>query len=86
MDKLEEWELPHLFENIKYSYKNELENTRLLMYIIAQVNSKKQLKISDIMKFSWDDEFKEKPEQASEEKIKSLFDRAKQFENTLNKK
>ena len=36
------------------NYKNDWEKTRYLAYIIAQVNSTKTIKPTDVLKFSWD--------------------------------
>lgn len=39
-----------------YSYKENWEQARLITYMIAQVNSKKHLKLEEIIKFPWDNE------------------------------
>ena len=54
MDKMQPYELPILLSKMNLSVKWDLEMTRHLMYIIAQVNSKRKLKLTDIMKFDWD--------------------------------
>lgn len=38
-----------------YAYKEEWEQSRLIAYVMAQVNSKKRLKLDDIVKFPWDE-------------------------------
>lgn len=43
---------------LQYGYYKDKENweqTRLLAYITAQVNSTKKIKITDILKFEWDE-------------------------------
>lgn len=48
---------------INYGYYKSMEDweqTRLLAYITAQVNSTKKLKLNDIMKFHWDENENEK--------------------------
>jgi hypothetical protein len=40
---------------IPYLERNQWEQTRVLAYILAQVNSKKKLSPSDIVSFKWDD-------------------------------
>lgn len=43
---------------MKYSYyagKDGWEQTRLIAYLIAQTNSTKTLKLTDIMKFHWEE-------------------------------
>ena len=37
-----------------YAHKDSWEQTRLLAYIMAQVNSRKTLKQSDILDFYWE--------------------------------
>lgn len=54
MDKMQPYELPILLSKMNLSVKWDFEMTRHLMYIIAQVNSKRKLKLTDIMKFDWD--------------------------------
>lgn len=47
---------------LNYSYYREQEQweqTRLLAYITAQVNSTKKLKMTDILKFQWEENQKE---------------------------
>ena len=54
MDKMENWELYELYQTIEYADSNNWEQTRAMMYVIAQVNSKKRLSPEDIMKFPWE--------------------------------
>ncbi len=62
MDKCSVWELNDHYDNIKYADRNDWEQTRLLMYVIAQTNTSKKLDIKkDIMTLPWDNEHK-KPE------------------------
>ena len=49
MDKMENWELYELYQTIEYEDSNNWEQTRAMMYVIAQVNSKKRLSPEDIM-------------------------------------
>lgn len=37
-----------------YKHKEQWEQTRLISYLIAQTNSKKKLKLQDIIKFQWE--------------------------------
>ncbi len=37
-----------------YNFKENWEQARMIAYVVAQVNSKKRLKIEDIIKFPWD--------------------------------
>lgn len=51
---MQEYELQTYIDNIQYLNVNEWEQTRLLMYVTAQVNSKKKLDVKNIIKFPWD--------------------------------
>lgn len=53
-------ELRLILENYQYRYKNEYEMNRLTNYIIAQSNSTKQVKQTDISTFVWDKQEVEK--------------------------
>lgn len=37
-----------------YSYKDGWEQARLIAYMVAQVNSKRTLKMDDILSFPWE--------------------------------
>lgn len=54
MDELQDWEVYDLYNMLQYADTTSWEQTRWLMYVIAQVNSRKQLKVTDILNFSWD--------------------------------
>jgi hypothetical protein len=54
------------------------------MYILAQTNSKKTLKITDLIKFPWDSEGEESETiEDTTENRNSLREKAKQFEKIL---
>ena len=55
MDELQDLEVYDIYNMLQYADSASWEQTRWLMYVIAQVNSRKQLKVTDILKFSWDD-------------------------------
>ena len=59
------------------------EQTRLLGYIIAQSNSTKTLKQTDILRFPWDEEEK-KDTSVTNEDMKRLRAKAKALESQLN--
>ena len=54
MDSLESWEVYDLYSSLQYADSSQWEQTRWLMYVIAQVNSKKHLQLTDVLKFPWD--------------------------------
>lgn len=67
-----------------YSKKDSWEQARLIAYLIAQVNSKKSLKQSDIINFYWDNEQQEKTTYASNEDKMRLQKRAQKYIELLN--
>ena len=60
MDKMKDYEVYLLLDNIQYSEKNDWERSRFESYVVAQVNSKKKIKPTDLVKFSWDNEYNDK--------------------------
>lgn len=52
------YEIPILIANANKKHKESWEQTRLISYMIAQVNSRKKLKPEDIIKFQWDEKQK----------------------------
>lgn len=87
MDKLESWEVYELFDSLKLADASQWEQTRWLMYVVAQVNSKKQLKLQDILKFPWEEGKIASSQSISDDDIKRLKAKAKQIGKELfNKK
>lgn len=58
LDKMQPYEVSAILEYIDVADKTTWEQTRMQMYITAQVNSTKKLKPTDIMPFTWDKEKK----------------------------
>ena len=84
MDKMQEYEVYMFYDNLKYANRPDWEQTRLIMYILAQTNSKKTLKITDLIKFPWDSEGEEAETiEDTQENRDKLRERAKQFESIL---
>ena len=75
MDELQDWEVYDLYNMLQYADTTSWEQTRWLMYVIAQVNSRKQLKVTDILNFSWDDS-KQKNTTITDNDIKRLKEQA----------
>lgn len=63
------YELSLICESMHLRTKDNWEQARLVSYIIAQVNSKKRLKPSDIIKFAWEDNGKQQQNKASERQL-----------------
>ena len=66
--------------------RDSWEQTRILGYIMAQVNSTKPIKQTDILTFPWDQEAPKKPEttRVSSSEIERLRAKAKQVEQEMN--
>lgn len=60
MDEMKDYEVYLLLDNIQYSEKNDWERSRFESYVVAQVNNKKKIKPTDLIKFSWDNELTDK--------------------------
>lgn len=61
MDDMKFYELSPILKNLNLSVKNDWEIARQLSYIIAQTQSTKKIKPSDIMQFPWDEGYKNRP-------------------------
>lgn len=64
-----------------YAHKDSWEQTRLLAYITAQVNSTKKIKLSDILDFYWENDIQPIDTSISNDDVKRLREKAKQFIN-----
>ena len=84
MDNLQSWEVYELYDGLKYADAASWEQTRWLMYVVAQVNSKKPLKVQDILKFPWDQNSVKTTITDSE--IKKLSKKARLIQKDLFKK
>lgn len=71
------YELEALVSNIHRKSKDSWEQARMVSYVIAQSNSSKKLKPSDIIKFTWDEENADTS--ISNDDIKRLKEKAKQY-------
>ena len=80
---MEEWEVYNFYDSLKYCNRSEWEQTRLIMYILAQVNSKKKLEITEILSFPWDENYEEKNIEITNEDRDRLREKAKAFEKLL---
>ena len=57
LDRMRLYEAKALLKYSDYSSRDSWEQSRLVAYLIAQTNSTKKMKPSDIIKFSWDNEY-----------------------------
>lgn len=72
---MQSYELNDIINNIPYIDKNEWERFRYTIYSNIQMNSKKKLKPTDIIKYNWDIVEKEN-NNISNEDIKRLQEKA----------
>lgn len=85
MDELRICDINWLLPQLHYSNRHQLENTRFICYTIAQSNSTKSLKPSDIMHFEWDikEDNKKKNVTITKEDVERLKIIAKQREKEI---
>lgn len=81
---MEMYEIRAIMDYQYYAYKDGWEQSRLVAYLIAQSNSTKKIKLTDIMRFYWDDEKEEASDTSiSTEDINRLRQKAQQYINTI---
>ena len=83
MDKIEEWEVIELLQMLNYADRNQWDQTRCIMYVLAQANSKKKLTMKDVMEFPWDKEYNSKSKEITNEQIDKLRKMAEQYKKTI---
>jgi len=54
LDKMEWYEVNAIMKYQYYTYKDGWEQARLIAYMVAQVNSKRTLKMDDILPLPWE--------------------------------
>ena len=59
LDRMEMYEVNALIKNQYRRHKDDWEQARLIAYLIAQCNSKKRMKLTDIVKFPWEKNVKD---------------------------
>lgn len=75
MDDMKFYELSPILKNMNVSVKNDWEIARQISYIIAQTQSTKKIKPSDIMQFPWDEGYKKSPRMQNVKITKEMRDR-----------
>ena len=78
MDIMPVYEAELYLENSYLSSKENWEQTRLQLLVSAQANSKKRLKLQDILKFPWDGKSEKKS--IDKKDIERLEAKAKEIE------
>ena len=77
------YELSTLLKNITKKNKESWEQARMISYVIAQTNSTKKLKPTDILTFSWDNIDSNKETSISDKDVERLKEKSKKFLNLL---
>lgn len=76
-------EVESFIDGLNRRNRESWEQTRLLGFIIAQSNSTKTLKQTDILRFTWDEEEK-KDTSVTDKEMQRLRAKAKEVESQLN--
>ena len=86
-DKLQDWELLWLLQNMNYAYKNEWEQTRYILYFsIAPYTKTRYNSIQEFVPLSTDKEQKEEHNtEITNDEIAQLKKKAQAMEAMLNK-
>lgn len=81
LDEMQIYEITALIQHRDLRYREQWEMTRLLGYITAQSHTTKRIKITDIIKFAWDNERNETdPDTPTADQIAALQEMAKAYE------
>lgn len=84
---MEWYEIKVILENQHYAIQEDWEQARMITYFIAQVNSKKKLKLEDIIKFPWESEKKDNVDtEITKEDNDRLKRKAEYIQNLLKQK
>lgn len=86
MDRMNDYEVDSIIENIQYDDVAGWEQTRLRIFSTAQMMSKKKLTVKDIMVFPWEKEDEEEEEHKtsiSNEEIEMLEKEAKKIQQQV---
>ena len=87
LDVMEWYEISAIMKYQYYSVKDGWEQARLVAYMVAQVNSKRTLTMTDILQFPWENEEDtvEHKTAITKEEIEQLKAEAQQYMKTQNK-
>ena len=82
LDEMQPYELSVILGVLEFSCKQEWEQTRFVSYITAQTQSSKKLKVTDIVKFSWEKDDEKKNTSISKYDIERLTAKANRIIET----
>lgn len=84
MDEMEMYEIRAVMDYEYMAHKDSWEQARLVAYLVAQSNSSKQIKVTDIAKFYWEKEEASSDSTALSNADKErLKEKAKQYKQLL---
>lgn len=83
MDELQEWEMNTMIKNIPYLDRNEKEMDRYKLFVTVQANSKKKIKLNELVELPWDKEFKNTGTKLSEDEAREYKEKASEFEERI---
>ena len=89
LDRMKPYELTIICDSLHLRVKESWEQTRMISYLIAQTNSKKRLKPTDLMQFQWehtDDVKQPKTKPLTIEDVERIKAQAIERENSLKEK
>ena len=87
LDKMKPYELTIICEKLHLRTKDQWEQARMISYLIAQVNSNKKLKPTDIINFAWEKQVtKEEPHNYSIDEVERIKTIALEREKKLKEK
>ena len=84
LDEMKWYEVEACIKGLENKNKASWEQCRFISYMIAQVNSTKKLKPTDILSFTWDKEEDNKNTMITNEDIERLKNKANQIIKKLN--
>ena len=79
MDHMEFYEIDAILNSMQYRHRQSWEQTRMICYILAQSNSTKSIKPTDIICFPWDDDHRSVDTSVNTEDIERLKKKAEQY-------
>lgn len=79
LDEMQMYEVQVAMKYGYYANKDVWEANRLTAYIMAQVNSKRKLKVADIVTFPWEDKEEASDTRISKEDIERLQKQAETY-------
>lgn len=86
LDRMEWYEINAAMKYQYYSIKEGWEQARLIAYMVAQVNSKRTLKMEEILQFPWEKKDAENPNTSiTKEEIEKLKAEASEYLKNKNK-